>query len=301
MNNRRTNDTKSGFTLIELLVVIAIIAILAAILFPVFAQAREKARAITCVSNLKQLDLGLLMYVQDNNERNPNGIFNDGGPGASGVGINGAGWAGQIYGYARSSGIYKCPDDPTIVPNSALTAATPVSYAYNSNIPGTSDSQFESSSTTVTLFEVQGDYTAVSLALEGAAAMGDSAANIKNVPLSAAGNGMDVGVQSGALLNAGQLTDPSATPAGAVGAVKFATGSYTNENSAHPMAQDLITGNSGGVHQGGANYALADGHAKYLHPGSVSAGENATTSEATQSGYQAAGTGSGVTATFSVN
>ena len=57
-----------GFTLIELLVVIAIIAILAAILFPVFAQAREKARAITCLSNQKQLTLGWLMYAEDYDE-----------------------------------------------------------------------------------------------------------------------------------------------------------------------------------------------------------------------------------------
>jgi prepilin-type N-terminal cleavage/methylation domain-containing protein/prepilin-type processing-associated H-X9-DG protein len=61
----------SGFTLIELLVVIAIIAILAAILFPVFAQAREKARAITCVSNEKQLGLAILQYVQDYDETYP--------------------------------------------------------------------------------------------------------------------------------------------------------------------------------------------------------------------------------------
>ena len=63
-----THRCKSGFTLIELLVVIAIIAILAAILFPVFAQAREKAQQTSCASNLKQLGVASLLYVQDNDE-----------------------------------------------------------------------------------------------------------------------------------------------------------------------------------------------------------------------------------------
>ncbi len=62
---------RHGFTLIELLVVIAIIAILAAILFPVFARAREKARQTSCLSNMKQLTLGMLMYVQDYDETVP--------------------------------------------------------------------------------------------------------------------------------------------------------------------------------------------------------------------------------------
>src|SRR4028119_34289 len=69
------SSSRSAFTLIELLVVIAIIAILAAILFPVFAQAREKARQASCVSNLRQIGTALLMYVQDYDETYPNRRF----------------------------------------------------------------------------------------------------------------------------------------------------------------------------------------------------------------------------------
>jgi len=72
-----TNKTQRGFTLIELLVVIAIIAILASILFPVFARARENARRASCMSNLKQIGLATMMYVQDYDELYPLGIFGD--------------------------------------------------------------------------------------------------------------------------------------------------------------------------------------------------------------------------------
>jgi prepilin-type N-terminal cleavage/methylation domain-containing protein len=74
-----TRNTKLGFTLIELLVVIAIIAILAAILFPVFAKVREKARQTTCTSNEKQIGLGILQYVQDYDETYPLARFKNSG------------------------------------------------------------------------------------------------------------------------------------------------------------------------------------------------------------------------------
>lgn len=96
-----------AFTLIELLVVIAIIAILAAILFPVFAQAREAARKASCVSNVKQLMTGTLMYVQDYDERFPgwDGRASWGMPQGTGW------WMNQIQPYIKNYGVYTCPSD----------------------------------------------------------------------------------------------------------------------------------------------------------------------------------------------
>src|ERR1700712_6152221 len=101
-------QTRQGFTLIELLVVIAIIAILAAILFPVFAQAREKARQASCVSNEKQLALAVLQYTQDYDERYPIGMTSGG---ADWGDINNY-WVGKILPYIKSTQVFACPSDP---------------------------------------------------------------------------------------------------------------------------------------------------------------------------------------------
>jgi prepilin-type N-terminal cleavage/methylation domain-containing protein/prepilin-type processing-associated H-X9-DG protein len=90
-----------GFTLIELLVVIAIIAILAAILFPVFAQAREKARQASCTSNLKQVSLGIIMYMQDYDELYPDRVpCRDNSP----MEIT-----GRVTPYIKNCGVWSCP------------------------------------------------------------------------------------------------------------------------------------------------------------------------------------------------
>jgi len=97
----------SGFTLIELLVVIAIIFILAAILFPVFALAREKARQNTCLSNLKQIGTALLMYVQDYDEILPSPDHATDGPSS----LNDPKWMDRIYPYVKNEPLYNCPSD----------------------------------------------------------------------------------------------------------------------------------------------------------------------------------------------
>jgi len=133
----RTN--RKGFTLIELLVVIAIIAILAAILFPVFAKAREKARQTSCASNMRQIGLGFYQYTQDYDEHFPSN------PQTCATGTNGSatatgciGWGNQIYSYEKSTGVYKCPDDATQT-STDTTGYTvwPSSYSMNANLTAT--------------------------------------------------------------------------------------------------------------------------------------------------------------------
>lgn len=103
-----------GFTLIELLVVIAIIAILASILFPAFAKAREAARKSTCQSNLKQFMLGILQYAQDNDEKMPLAISGNSQIGPKVAAVNGVqpfSVPEEIMPYIKSREVFHCPDD----------------------------------------------------------------------------------------------------------------------------------------------------------------------------------------------
>jgi prepilin-type N-terminal cleavage/methylation domain-containing protein/prepilin-type processing-associated H-X9-DG protein len=118
---------RKGFTLIELLVVIAIIAILAAILFPVFARARENARKASCLSNMKQLGLGIMQYTQDYDEKYPLGIEESDWHTA---------WPKRVQPYVKSIQVFMCPSDSVAgqpMPDASAWAGVAISYAANGN------------------------------------------------------------------------------------------------------------------------------------------------------------------------
>jgi prepilin-type N-terminal cleavage/methylation domain-containing protein/prepilin-type processing-associated H-X9-DG protein len=172
-------NRNKAFTLIELLVVIAIIAILAAILFPVFAQAREAARKTSCLSNEKQISLGLLMYAQDYDEHLQDMVLGGDCSQSCWIGQGcayqdgGGWWFGRIYPYIKNYAIFACPDDSRSFSttqantdsngwNQAIelgTGASPVyfkeSYGYNEWIDGNPGGTGNVSPITDTLAAVQ--------------------------------------------------------------------------------------------------------------------------------------------------
>ncbi|MEN6304042.1 MAG: DUF1559 domain-containing protein [Armatimonadia bacterium] len=122
---------RSGFTLIELLVVIAIIAILAAILFPVFAKAREKARQTSCLSNIKQIAVGLLSYAQDYDERLPvKWWWYVHTPAGYTMSTNYMTWAEAINPYVKNDQLFQCASRQFSQANMPYNTF-PFAYNYN--------------------------------------------------------------------------------------------------------------------------------------------------------------------------
>ena len=134
MQMQRSERRRKGFTLIELLVVIAIISILAAILFPVFARARENARRASCLSNLKQMGLGVMMYTQDYDEKYPTAYITTSQTPPDGYKWTSSSmwfWQQMIYPYTKSDQVYFCPSSKMFGP--AGNAGTPYVGNYGAN------------------------------------------------------------------------------------------------------------------------------------------------------------------------
>lgn len=284
-NRRPRRDTGLGFTLIELLVVIAIIAILAAILFPVFQKVRENARRASCQSNEKQLGLAFIQYTQDADETFPVGNGN-----GAGSPQYATGWAAQIYPYVKSTGLYACPDDSTGVAGAGRSS---LSYGFNADLhdptgASLSLAALNATSSTVLLFEVQNTRDGVG--------PGVTLTNPATESQSTAGTGGKEKLTGTELENYGgggavYATGPTAG---------FSCGSSSAANQLH------CTSNLTGVHSDGSNWLATDGHVKWLRGPAVSGGLISADTNAAQNATNASGSsalrgpsGGPVTLTFS--
>ena len=234
---RRSAGSRRGFTLIELLVVIAIIAILAAILFPVFARARENARRASCQSNLKQIGLGFMQYLQDYDEKFPCAsaevpyvIDASGTPG-------GLQWFWmEVHPYIKSKQVWVCPSanntggSPGNHPATGWTTADPVDYTFNGQLMGQSLASVENGSLVFMNWDVQPGYSHSGYAFDP----------YYSLLSTGSGTTADYTAQKG---------DCGRTPQGA--AIK-------PSNSRHLE---------------GDNYAFADGHVKWLSHEAVRGGD----------------------------
>ena len=248
MLSKSLKSSNRAFTLIELLVVIAIIAILAAILFPVFAQAREKARQAACQSNEKQIGLGITMYAQDYDETYPMlrtfGTYNTSIPQEIGSYVQ------KVNGFSsNSAGIWRCPTDQ-VTPNTPTVGAVHQSYAGAITVP----------------------------AHRPSTPGGDS-------PVTAMWDDISASDGSGTTYYPGHALSQITDTTGTIMVVETAHPDFWLGNNALGIKRPYMTvagnyfaqnqtettgatwmPNNGGWHSGGWNYVFADGHVKYFKP-----------------------------------
>ncbi len=239
---------KRGFTLIELLVVIAIIAILAAILFPVFARAREQARKSACLSNLKQIGLGVMMYAQDFDETYP--IAYLAAPAADPMpGYSSSYWFNVLQPYTKNRQVWVCPTAGRIM-SAAGSTLQQYSGGYGYNACGTATI----SSTNVALWNGFG----LSVdATNGA---------VRCTPNSSAVKMAEVTTAAETIL----ITDPASNSTQYTTVYFYSAHDISYWPQLHGGPVGPFYGNTPTTTQaytapsGGGNYLFADGHAKFM-------------------------------------
>ncbi len=283
---------KRAFTLIELLVVIAIIAILAAILFPVFAQAREKARQTSCLSNTKQMALGFMMYKQDYDETFPSAYFHNNfvaGGGSAGY----VHWSGMINPYVKNWQMYTCPSDATRgwgptcgfgpaspdtnsgfgwAPGQARAAcnagawdlqAPRLSYTVNSALIPRLRNQPDINRGISVVSDAAVEFPASTIMI---AELTDNRSCLEGASFGLVGNRSHRStnaVMNGTGAYFGSAEDGAAGPASVNALTPAIAAGFFTTCRTQAIASPLITYINPSRHSGGSNYALADGSAKW--------------------------------------
>jgi len=254
---RPQSRRRTGFTLIELLVVIGIVALLMALLFPVFSRVRENGRQAACLSGERQLGTAFLLYTQENDEVVPRVPYS---------------WAGQIYPYVKSVGVFHCPDDAT----TGQPPLVPVSYGLNANLfkrvkwkQGLAlkpRSMNEVSGKTVLFFEVSHVRAQITSPFEGWSGTSETppaGASVEGVGGDGGGgDGRGADLSIGGTYADGYTFEFEEEARYATCAMSGAAGG--------PRVND-----GDGRHHGGANFVFSDAHVKWLRPEQVSTGGTA--------------------------